>query len=116
MSSQNHWNKYVPSPARKQGRPGRQTRPSSLTIDIHAHVGVPAAAEIVKPHLDLSTVPLVNFSNPETTALNQKQEIDIIARQPLAARLAELDQMGLDMQAIKPPPPQCYYTVPLDIA
>jgi aminocarboxymuconate-semialdehyde decarboxylase len=116
MSSQNHWNKYVPSPARKQDRPGRETRPSSLTIDIHAHVGVPAAAEIVKPHLDLSTVPLVNFSNPETTALNQKQEIDIIARRPLAARLAELDQMGLDMQAIKPPPPQCYYTVPLDIA
>ncbi len=24
--------------------------------------------------------------------------------------------MGLDMQVIKPPPPQCYYAVPLDIA
>ena len=24
--------------------------------------------------------------------------------------------MGLDMQIIKPPPPQCYYAVPLEIA
>ena len=24
--------------------------------------------------------------------------------------------MGVDMQMIAPPPPQCYYTVPLDIA
>ena len=24
--------------------------------------------------------------------------------------------MGLDMQVIKPPPPQCYYAVPLEIA
>ena len=24
--------------------------------------------------------------------------------------------MGIDVQLIAPPPPQCYYTVPLDIA
>ena len=35
---------------------------------------------------------------------------------PLEKRLADLDAMGLDMQVIKPPPPQCYYAVPLDIA
>ena len=34
----------------------------------------------------------------------------------LAPRLAELDAMGIDLQVIKPPPPQCYYTVPLEIA
>ena len=31
-------------------------------------------------------------------------------------RFADLDAMGIDMQLIMPPPPQCYYTVPLDIA
>ena len=110
------WNKYGPTAARAHGKPGRETRPKSITIDIHAHVGVGAAAEIVKPHLDLRTVPLAHFANAETTALNQKQEADIIARRPLANRLADLDAMGLDMQVILPPPPQCYYTVPNDIS
>lgn len=110
------WNKYAPTAARKHGKPGRETRPKSITIDIHAHVGVGAAAEIVKPHLDLRTVPLSHFANAETTALNLKQEGDIIARRPLASRLADLDAMGLDMQVILPPPPQCYYTVPNEIS
>ena len=34
------------------GRPGREVRPKSITIDVHSHVGVPRAAEFVKPHLD----------------------------------------------------------------
>ena len=110
------WNKYTPTAARKHSKPGRETRPKSMTIDIHAHVGIGAAAEIVKPYLDLTTVPLAHFANAETKALNQKQEADIIARRPLANRLADLDAMGLDMQVILPPPPQCYYTVAIDIA
>lgn len=110
------WNKYTPTAARPHGKPGRESRPKSVTIDIHAHVGVPAAAEIAKPHLDLATVPLFQFANAETRALNQKQEADIIARSPLANRIADLDAMGIDIQVVMPPPPQCYYTVPLDIA
>src|SRR5205823_6210498 len=31
-------------------------------------------------------------------------------------RLTELDAMGIDFQLVMPPPPQCYYTVPLEIA
>jgi aminocarboxymuconate-semialdehyde decarboxylase len=31
-------------------------------------------------------------------------------------RLADLDAMGIDVQLIAPPPPQCYYAVPLEIA
>ena len=110
------WNKYEPTAARRQGTPGRTSRPKSLTFDIHSHVGVPAAAAIVKPHLDLATIPLAHFADAATKALNLAQEADITRRRPLAQRLADLDAMGLDMQAILPPPPQCYYTVPLDIA
>ena len=113
----NVWNKYEPTAARKAGRPGRETRPKSLTLDIHSHVAVPAAAAFVKPHLDLSTVPLAHFAAPETKAVNEKQEIDLRARiTGHDVRLGDLDAMGLDMQLIMPPPPQCYYTVPLDIA
>jgi aminocarboxymuconate-semialdehyde decarboxylase len=110
------WNKYGPTAARSHGRPGRETRPKSVTIDIHSHVGVPAAAKFVEPHLDLSTIPLAHFSNAETKALNQKQEADIRERVGHEHRLADLDAMGIDMQLIAPPPPQCYYTVPLDIS
>jgi aminocarboxymuconate-semialdehyde decarboxylase len=110
------WNKYGPTAARSHGRPGRETRPKSVTIDIHSHVGVPAAAKFVEPHLDLSTIPLAHFSNAETKALNQKQEADIRERVGHEHRLSDLDAMGIDMQLIAPPPPQCYYTVPLDIS
>ena len=110
------WNKYEPTAARKHGKPGREIRPMSITIDAHSHVGVARAAEFVKPHLAATAMPLVAFANAETKALNQKQEGDIIARASLEQRLADLDAMGLDMQVIKPPPPQCYYAVPLEIA
>ncbi len=114
MSEQ--WNKYAPTAARRHGRPGRELRPDSITIDIHSHVAMPAAAKFVEPYLDLATVPLAHFANAETKALGQKQEADIRARIGHDHRLADLDAMGIDVQIIAPPPPQCYYTVPLDIA
>jgi aminocarboxymuconate-semialdehyde decarboxylase len=110
------WNKYGPTAARRHGKPGRETRPKNVTIDVHSHVGVPAAAKFVEPHLDLSTIPLAHFANAETKALNQKQEADIRERVGHQHRLADLDAMGIDVQMIAPPPPQCYYTVPLDIS
>ena len=110
------WNKYAPTVARRHGKAGREIRPKTVTIDIHSHVAVPAAAKFVEPHLDWATVPLAHFANAETKALSEKQEADIRARSSHDHRLADLDAMGIDIQIIAPPPPQCYYTVPLDIA
>ncbi|MGD0024363.1 MAG: amidohydrolase family protein [Xanthobacteraceae bacterium] len=112
----NQWNKYEKTAARSHGRPGRQLRPNGVTVDIHSHVGVPDAATFVEPHLDWSTIPLAHFATAETKALGQKQEDDIRARGGLDRRLADLDAMDIDIQIIAPPPLQCYYTVPLDIA
>jgi len=113
----NHWNKYAPTAARTHGKPGREVRPQSITIDIHSHVAVPAAAAFVKPHLDPMTNPLILHATPETRALNQKQEADIgESITSHARRLTELDAMGIDFQLVMPPPPQCYYTVPIEIA
>jgi aminocarboxymuconate-semialdehyde decarboxylase len=112
-----NWNRYGPTAARVHGEPGRRVRPASLTLDIHSHVAVPAAAALVKPHLDLSTIPLAHFATPATKALNMQQDADRTSRMTLYdERLADLDAMGLDMQVIKPSPPQCYYTVPIEIA
>ena len=97
--------------------PGREVRPKSVTVDVHSHVGVPRAAEFVKPHLDCA--------NHAAGALRQRRDQGAepeaggrhrAPRASLDKRLADLDAMGLDMQVIKPPPPQCYYAVPLEIA
>ena len=111
------WNSYGPTAARTHGKSGKDLRPKSLTIDIHAHVAIPAAAELVKPYLDISTIPLAHFATPDTKALNIKQDADRTSRfTQYTERLADLDAMGIDMQVVMPPPPQCYYTVQLDIA
>jgi aminocarboxymuconate-semialdehyde decarboxylase len=83
---------------------------------LHSHVGIARASEFVRPHLSPTASPLVRYANAETKALNQKQEADIVARAGLEQRLADLDAMGVDMQVIKPPPPQCYYALPIEIA
>jgi aminocarboxymuconate-semialdehyde decarboxylase len=112
---------YGKTAARKHGRRGRETRPRSITIDIHSHVSVPAAAALVAPHLDVSTIPLAHFATSDTKQVNAQQEIDRRTRMSgdndgLAERLRDLDEAGLDMQLVMPPPPQCYYTVPIDIS
>jgi aminocarboxymuconate-semialdehyde decarboxylase len=111
------WNKYQATAARRHGRPGREIRPKSTTVDIHSHVAVPQAGLFAKPHLDMSTVPLAHFANEETKALSRKQDEDIQARiTGYDERLADLDAMGIDIQLVMPPPNQCYYTVPLEVS
>jgi aminocarboxymuconate-semialdehyde decarboxylase len=109
-------NHYGNTAARTHGRPGRDLRPKTITIDMHSHVLIPAAADFVRPHLDLSTVPLAHFATPNTRALNQQQDAD---RRPNMlshdVRLADMDEAGIDVQIIMPPPPQCTYTVPAEI-
>ena len=112
------WNKYANTAARTHGTPGRERRPQSITIDAHSHVAVPRAAEFIKPYLDVSTIPLAHFSSDETKAVNAKQEGDIRSRivGNYDERFADMDCMGVDMQLVMPPPPQCYHTVALEYA
>src|ERR1700753_313427 len=95
---------YGPTAARKQTRPGRETRPRSMTIDIHSHVAVPAAAAVAAPHLDVATIPLAHFATADTKQINAQQEIDRASRmtgrdQGLGERLRDLDEMGIGLQA-----------------
>ena len=114
---QKFWNKYANTAARKHGKPGRELRPKSVTIDMHAHAAVPAAAQFVGDHLDPTTVPLANFASYHTRELNSKQEQDIRPRMTeYDDRLRDMDDMGVDMQFVMPPPPQLYHTVKTEIA
>jgi aminocarboxymuconate-semialdehyde decarboxylase len=111
------WNKYANTAARKHGKPGRELRPKSITIDAHAHVAIPRAAEFMTPHVDISTVPLAHFSSPETKEVNFKQEGDVSGRMTNARlRFTDMDTMGVDMQLVMPPPTQLYHTVAIEYA
>ncbi len=107
-------NRYGLTAARTHGRPGREIRPRSLTVDIHAHVQIPAAADYARPHQKPD--PRVGVYTEETRILPRKQDED---RMPnlvdLALRMRDFDAMGLDAQVISPSPAQCYYGVPPEV-
>lgn len=111
------WNKYEPTAARKHGKPGRERRPKSLTLDIHSHVAIPAAGKIAGPHVKPEHQALGLYSDDPTKAVNAKQDADIPARiTGENVRIEDLDKMGLDKQLIMPPPGQCWYAIPQKVA
>ncbi len=109
------WNCYGPTAARSHGAPGASRRPGTATIDIHAHLFVPAAAEIARAHLPPD--PRAALYTEETRILTRRQDED---RRPqlteLETRLADMDAMGVDRQIVSPAPGQCYHTLAPDIA
>lgn len=111
-----HRSHYGRTAAREHGRPGRERRPAGTTIDIHSHVMVSAAAALTQAYTDTARAPLAEFATNETRALNRRQDAD---RRPnlldMDTRLADMDQAGIDIQVVMPPPPQCTYGVPLEI-
>jgi aminocarboxymuconate-semialdehyde decarboxylase len=107
-------NRYDLTAARAHGRPGCEIRPLGLTVDIHSHVQVPAAADYVRPHQ--TPDPRADVYTRETRILTRRQDDD---RGPnltdLALRMRDFDAMGLDAQVISPAPAQCYYAVSPDV-
>lgn len=110
-------NNYGPTAARKHGRPGRETRPKTVTIDMHSHIFLPEADSFAAPHVDVMTIPLARHATPPTRSLNRKQDQDRMPNmRDHAVRLADMDAAGIDMQVVMSAPPQCYPTVPPDVA
>jgi aminocarboxymuconate-semialdehyde decarboxylase len=110
-------NRYGPTAARVRDADLRRGRRSAPTIDIHAHIIVPAGAAIARPHLDPSGGPLARFADAATKEINALQERD--RAEILTSydrRFRDLDTMGIDMQLVAPAPGQCYYAVDAGIA
>jgi len=107
------WSKYGLTAARTHDAAAvKARRPQTGTLDIHSHVMVAAAADLVRPHLP----PAHASATPDTLALGNKQDADRRSRlTELNERIADLDAMGIAIQAIKPTPMQCYYNVPPEI-
>src|SRR5258708_6167128 len=73
----------------------------------------------------MSTNPLPRLATPATTPLHAHHpgapthpgaEPPRPRRPARAGRLPDPDERGIDLEGVMPPPPQCYYTVPIDIA
>src|SRR5579875_816520 len=106
------WNRYAPTAARK---PGPRARPTGPVIDMHAHVLIPAAADLVRPHL--APDPRAQHYAEDTRTLSRQQDQDRRRHlTDLDQRLADMDAMGIDIQLVSPAPPQCGYAVAPDLA
>jgi aminocarboxymuconate-semialdehyde decarboxylase len=110
-------NRYGRTAARIHDADGLARRPSSVTVDIHAHIVVPQAARLAQPHVDLSRIPLAHFADAATRDINAQQEKDIAeVMTTIDRRLFDLDRMGIDIQVVAPAPGQCYYSIDPKIA
>jgi aminocarboxymuconate-semialdehyde decarboxylase len=110
-------NRYGRTAARIHDADGLARRPSSVTIDIHAHIVVPQAAKLAQPHVDISRIPLAYFSDAASKEINAQQEKDVgEIMTTIDQRLFDLDRMGIDIQVVAPAPGQCYYSIEPKIA
>jgi aminocarboxymuconate-semialdehyde decarboxylase len=117
LNPNNHRNRYGATAARVHKTTGRRRRPSTPTVDIHAHIVVPNAAAYAGPHLDFSKVPLARFSDDIGRAINAEQEQargEVLAN--VDHHLRDMDAMGVDIQVVAPIPMQCYYSLDPGIA
>jgi aminocarboxymuconate-semialdehyde decarboxylase len=97
-----------PGPVRARGK--------WFTIDIHCHVQNPAAAAMVHGHEAAVEQPRVRFANERTREVNRQQaERTLVQSTSVEQRLADMDHMGIDIQAISPSPVQTYYGLNPDL-
>jgi aminocarboxymuconate-semialdehyde decarboxylase len=88
----------------------RNRRGKDLRIDIHCHYFNQAVAEKVAHLNPAQYEPSVAFANALTREVNVKQMRDRSAKlSTIEQRLADMDRMGIDMQAVSPAPNQTYY-------
>jgi aminocarboxymuconate-semialdehyde decarboxylase len=110
--------KCLPPGAEIPGRfPGpAHARGKWFTVDIHCHVLTPKAAEMVAGHAAATRHPREEYANERTRQVNREQaERTRIQFTSVEKRLADMDRMGIDIQAISPSPNQTYYGADPDV-
>src|SRR5262249_534469 len=109
----------LPEGARIPGRfPGpMHARGKWFTIDIHCHVLTPKAEDMAKaPGAAADWQPRHHFANELTRQVNREQaERNRTQFSSVEKRLADMDLMGIDIQAITPSPAQTYYSLDAEL-
>lgn len=85
-------------------------RGQHLAVDIHCHLGIPAADAIMQSHYPGPPPGIGDFTSAKTAEVNHAQFATIgRTLNTLDQRLADMDRLGIDVQAISPSPGQYYY-------
>lgn len=90
-------------------------RGEHLVVDIHAHMNVAQADELIRSEIpDLPRG--LPFSCPASDAVNAKMFQDIAPKlNGVSERIKDMDRLGVDVQAISPNPGQYYYFAPEEL-
>lgn len=85
-------------------------------IDVHCHMAVAAAAELVQPHMKPGIDINARHISALSARINKEQAPTLKPRLGSAeAKLADMDRMGVDLQILSPAPPQYYYWAEPDL-
>ncbi|WP_108661120.1 amidohydrolase family protein [Acuticoccus kandeliae] len=109
----------APAPSSTTGHHGgaaATVRAKGRVIDIHTHLSVPAASELVAPFKTAESEPAQHFTSAASRAINHAQ-IPCL-REPLtspARRLKDMDALGIDVQVLSPAPLQYHYWAEPDL-
>jgi aminocarboxymuconate-semialdehyde decarboxylase len=101
--------------------PGRFPGPAHargkwFAVDIHCHVLTPKAAEMVAGDPAATRHPREVYANEHTRRINREQTERTLSQfTSVEERLADMDRMGIDIQAISPSPNQTYYGADPDL-
>jgi aminocarboxymuconate-semialdehyde decarboxylase len=92
----------------------------NLAVDMHCHIATPAVDKLVEGHpsriAEIDAVKLAQGA--AATAYNFKTMLPTCAAKMtnLAARLSDMDAMGVDIQVLSPSPGQYYYWAERDLS
>lgn len=106
-----------PSGSCEQSKRVRDFPSDLLTVDIHCHAHVSAADTIVAEAFDPKFEPMLRHSTEQTREINRTQMAGLHEKLTDAGeRLADMDRLGIDVQAISPSPFQYFYWADADPA
>lgn len=90
-------------------------RGEHLVVDIHCHLNVPKADAIIRRDIPNPPSPMT-FMSPVSMAVNGKMFAEIGKKlNGVEERIADMDALGVDVQAISPSPGQFYYFAPPEL-
>jgi aminocarboxymuconate-semialdehyde decarboxylase len=91
-------------------KPTTATKGLGPVIDVHAHIEVPAAAEIAAPHFRPELDYRLVYQSEESTRYNRELRATQVAKfTDPEARIADMDLQGVDRQVLAIAPPQYFY-------
>jgi aminocarboxymuconate-semialdehyde decarboxylase len=98
----------APIPGHFPGPP--HARGKWFTLDIHCHVRSAKAAALVEGHEQVSRWFAETSANERSQAINRQNGVRTAAQgSSPEQRIADMDHMGIDIQALSPAPRQTYY-------